>query len=56
VSYYRKQKNILIRRGLNMDTYIFDIVATAIKFGGTVEDLRELEFSYVPLFTTAKDM
>ena len=33
-----------------------DIVATAIKFGGTVEDLKDLEFSYAPPFTTAKDI
>ncbi|MDF2612055.1 MAG: hypothetical protein K0R92_3529 [Lachnospiraceae bacterium] len=33
-----------------------DIVATAIKFGGTVEDLKDLELSYAPPFTTAKDI
>ncbi len=33
-----------------------DIVATAIKFGGTLEDLKDLEFSYAPPFTTAKDI
>lgn len=33
-----------------------DIIATAIKFGGTVEDLKDLEFSYAPPFTTAKDI
>lgn len=33
-----------------------DIVATAIKFGGTVEDLRDLELSYAPPFSTAKDI
>ncbi|HKM34158.1 MAG TPA: FAD-dependent oxidoreductase [Lachnospiraceae bacterium] len=33
-----------------------DIVATAIKFGGTVEDLKDLEFCYAPPFTTAKDI
>ena len=33
-----------------------DTVATAIKFGGTVEDLKDLEFSYAPPFTTAKDI
>lgn len=33
-----------------------DIIATAIKFGGTVEDLKDLELSYAPPFTTAKDI
>lgn len=33
-----------------------DIIATAIKFGGTVEDLKDLELSYAPPFATAKDI
>ncbi|MDD3415753.1 MAG: FAD-dependent oxidoreductase, partial [Lachnospiraceae bacterium] len=33
-----------------------DVIATAIKFGGTVEDLKDLELSYAPPFTTAKDI
>ncbi len=33
-----------------------DTVATAIKFGGTVEDLKDLEFGYAPPFATAKDI
>ena len=33
-----------------------DVIATAIKFSGTVEDLKDLEFSYAPPFTTAKDI
>jgi NADPH-dependent 2,4-dienoyl-CoA reductase/sulfur reductase-like enzyme len=33
-----------------------DIIATAIKFGGTVEDLKDLELSYAPPFSTAKDV
>jgi len=33
-----------------------DIVATAIKFNGTVEDLKELELCYAPPFSTAKDV
>lgn len=33
-----------------------DVIATAIKFGGTVEDLKDLEFSYAPPFSTAKDI
>lgn len=33
-----------------------DIIATSIKFGGTVEDLKDLELSYAPPFTTAKDI
>lgn len=33
-----------------------DVIATAIKFGGTVESLRDLELSYSPTFSTAKDI
>lgn len=33
-----------------------DIIATAIKFGGTVEDLKDLEISYAPPFSTAKEI
>ncbi len=33
-----------------------DIIATAIKFGGMVEDLKDLELCYAPPFTTAKDI
>jgi len=33
-----------------------DVIATVIKFGGTLEDLKDLELSYAPPFTTAKDI
>jgi NADPH-dependent 2,4-dienoyl-CoA reductase/sulfur reductase-like enzyme len=33
-----------------------DIIATSIKFGGTVEDLKDLELCYAPPFSTAKDV
>ena len=33
-----------------------DIIATAIKFGGNVEDLKDLELCYAPPFSTAKDV
>jgi len=33
-----------------------DIIATSIKFGATVEDLKDLELCYAPPFTTAKDI
>ena len=33
-----------------------DVIATAIKFGGTLEDLQDLELSYAPPFSTAKDV
>jgi len=33
-----------------------DVVATAIKFGATVNDLKELELCYAPTFGTAKDI
>lgn len=32
-----------------------DIAATLIKFGGTVDDLRDLELCYAPPFSTPKD-
>lgn len=32
-----------------------DVIATAIKFGATVDDLRDLELCYAPPFATAKD-
>ncbi len=39
----------------NVDKRI-DIIATLIMLGGTLEDLKELELSYAPLFGTAKDV
>ncbi len=33
-----------------------DVIATAMKFGGSVYDLRELELCYAPPFGTAKDI
>lgn len=33
-----------------------DIIATLIKMGGTVEDLKDLELCYAPPFGTAKDV
>jgi NADPH-dependent 2,4-dienoyl-CoA reductase/sulfur reductase-like enzyme len=33
-----------------------DVIATAIKFGGTLEDLKDLELCYAPPFSTAKDV
>ena len=33
-----------------------DVIATAIKLNGTVEDLKDLELSYAPPFSTAKDI
>ena len=33
-----------------------DIIATIIKLGGTVEELKDLELSYAPPFSTAKDV
>ncbi|NTW72685.1 MAG: FAD-dependent oxidoreductase [Eubacteriaceae bacterium] len=32
-----------------------DVIATAIRFGGTVYDLKELELAYAPPFSSAKD-
>jgi NADPH-dependent 2,4-dienoyl-CoA reductase/sulfur reductase-like enzyme/rhodanese-related sulfurtransferase len=39
----------------NVDKRI-DVIATAIKFNGTVRDLTELELCYAPPFSTAKDV
>ncbi|MDB8793003.1 FAD-dependent oxidoreductase [Romboutsia sp. 1001216sp1] len=33
-----------------------DVIATLIKFGATVEDLKDLELCYAPTFSTAKDV
>lgn len=33
-----------------------DVIATAIKLGGTVDDLKDLELCYAPPFSTAKDI
>lgn len=33
-----------------------DVIATAIKFGGTVDSLRDLELCYAPTFGIAKDI
>lgn len=33
-----------------------DVIASVIKFGGTVEDLTDLELCYAPPFSTAKDV
>lgn len=39
----------------NVDKRV-DIIATLIKLGGTVEDLKDLELCYAPPFGTAKDV
>lgn len=39
----------------NVDKRI-DVIASVIKFGGTIEDLKDLELCYVPPFGTAKDV
>ena len=33
-----------------------DVIATMITMGGTLEDLKELELTYSPMFSTAKDV
>jgi NADPH-dependent 2,4-dienoyl-CoA reductase/sulfur reductase-like enzyme/rhodanese-related sulfurtransferase len=33
-----------------------DVIASVIKFGGNLEDLKDLELSYAPPFSTAKDV
>ena len=32
-----------------------DVIATSIRFGGTIYDLKELELAYAPPFSSAKD-
>jgi NADPH-dependent 2,4-dienoyl-CoA reductase/sulfur reductase-like enzyme/rhodanese-related sulfurtransferase len=39
----------------NIDKRI-DVIATIIKFGGTIHDLKDLELCYAPPFGTAKDV
>lgn len=39
----------------NVDKRI-DVIATVIKFGGTIRDLKDLELCYAPPFGTAKDV
>lgn len=39
----------------NVDKRV-DVIATMITMGGTLEDLKELELCYAPLFGTAKDI
>lgn len=39
----------------NVDKRI-DVIASIIKFGGTIEDLKDLELCYAPPFGTAKDV
>ncbi len=39
----------------NVDKRV-DVIATAIKFGATLDDLRDLELCYAPPFGTAKDV
>lgn len=33
-----------------------DVIATTIKYGGNIEDLKDLELCYAPPFSTAKDV
>lgn len=33
-----------------------DVIATMITMGGTIEDLKDLELSYSPMYSTAKDV
>jgi NADPH-dependent 2,4-dienoyl-CoA reductase/sulfur reductase-like enzyme len=42
--------------GIGDVTKRIDLIATVIKFGGTLEDLKDLELTYAPPFSTAKDV
>ncbi len=54
---FNEQGRILGAQGLGLDGVDkrIDVIATAIRLKGTVEDLTELELSYAPPFSSAKD-
>lgn len=54
---FNEEGRILGAQGIGYDGVDkrIDVIATAIRLGGTVEDLTELELSYAPPFSSAKD-
>lgn len=54
---FNQEGTILGAQGIGFDGVDkrIDIIATVIRFGGTVADLTELELSYAPPFSSAKD-
>ncbi|HWT76366.1 MAG TPA: DsrE/DsrF/DrsH-like family protein [Mobilitalea sp.] len=54
---FHEEGKILGAQGVGYDGVDkrIDVIATVIRLGGTVEDLTELELSYAPPFSSAKD-
>jgi len=54
---FNEEGKILGAQGIGYDGVDkrIDVIATVIRLGGTVEDLTELELSYAPPFSSAKD-
>ncbi len=54
---FNKEGKVLGAQGIGYDGVDkrIDVLATVIRLGGTVEDLTELELSYAPPFSSAKD-
>jgi NADPH-dependent 2,4-dienoyl-CoA reductase/sulfur reductase-like enzyme/peroxiredoxin family protein/TusA-related sulfurtransferase/rhodanese-related sulfurtransferase len=54
---FNDQGNILGAQGIGYDGVDkrIDVIATVIRLGGTIVDLTELELSYAPPFSSAKD-
>jgi len=54
---FNEEGKVLGAQGVGFDGVDkrIDVIATVIRLGGTVEDLTELELSYAPPFSSAKD-
>ena len=54
---FNEEGKILGAQGVGYDGVDkrIDVIATVIRLGGTVNDLTELELSYAPPFSSAKD-
>lgn len=54
---FNEQGKVLGAQGIGIEGVDkrIDVIATVIRLGGTVEDLTELELSYAPPFSSAKD-
>lgn len=53
---YTEDKKVLGAQAVGYDGVdkVIDVIATVIKFGGTVDDLAELELAYAPPYLSAK--
>lgn len=56
VLYEKENREILGAQAVGIDGVdkFIDVIATTIKFGGTIDDLTELELAYAPPFLSAK--